>query len=93
MLETAVRKDPVFLTLGRAPRRNRVVDLSPVEMHVETERSRVRTGGPETIPAWMVNLAWDRLHTHGKLTNAELLNDLRVHRSSAVCPSWPGCRL
>ncbi len=33
----------------------------------------------------MFNLAWDRLRTHGTLSNSELLNDLRVHRSSAVC--------
>lgn len=85
MLQTAVRQDPVFLTLGPAPRRNRVVDLSPVEIHVETDRSRNRAGGAEPIPAWMFNLAWDRLRTHGRLTNVELLNDLRVHRSSAVC--------
>jgi hypothetical protein len=85
MLKTAVRQDPVFMTLGPAPRRNQVVDLSPVEIHVETERSRARAGGTEPIPAWMFNLAWDRLRTHGRLTNIELLNDLRVHRSSAVC--------
>jgi hypothetical protein len=80
-----VRRDPVFLTLGPSPRRNRVVELSPVEVHIETERSRRRTGGAEVIPAWMFNLAWERLRTHGTLTNSELLNDLRVHRSSAVC--------
>jgi hypothetical protein len=33
----------------------------------------------------MFNLAWDRLRTFKTLTNSELLNDLRVHRSSAVC--------
>ena len=52
---------------------------------METQRSRVRRGGAEEIPAWMFNLAWERLRTHGRLTNTELLNDLRVHRSSAVC--------
>ena len=61
------------------------MDLSPVEIHVETERSRARAGGAEPIPAWMFNLAWDRFRTHGRPTNIELLNDLRVHRSSAVC--------
>jgi HKD family nuclease len=85
LLRAEVRRDPVFMTLGRSPRRNRVVDLSPVEIHVETERSRARSAGAEPIPAWMFNLAWDRLRTHGTLSNVELLNDLRVHRSSAVC--------
>ncbi len=69
---------------GPSPRVNRVVELTPVEVHVETERSRSR-GGAEPIPAWMFNLAWDRLRTFKTLTNSELLNDLRVHRSSAVC--------
>lgn len=84
-LAAEVRRDPVFLTLGPSPRPNRVVELSPVELHVETSRSRERTGGAEAIPAWMFNLAWERLQTHGTLSNIELLNDLRVHRSSAVC--------
>jgi hypothetical protein len=48
-------------------------------------RSRVRAGGAEPIPAWMFNLAWDRLRTLGMLSNVVLLDDLRVHRSSAVC--------
>jgi hypothetical protein len=83
-LEAEVRRNPVFRTLGPSPRQNRVVELTPVDVHVETERSRSR-GGAEPIPAWMFNLAWDRLRTHGMLSNSELLNDLRVHRSSAVC--------
>ncbi|HZZ83935.1 MAG TPA: phospholipase D family protein [Anaeromyxobacteraceae bacterium] len=84
-LKVEVARNPVFLTLGRAPKRNVVVDLSPVELHVETERSRSRIHGAEAIPAWMFNLAWDRLRIHGSISNLELLEDLRVHRSSAVC--------
>jgi hypothetical protein len=84
-LRIAVEENPVFMTLGARPAPNRVVDLSPVAVHVETERSRERVGGAEPIPAWMFNLAWDRLRTFKTLTNSELLNDLRVHRSSAVC--------
>jgi hypothetical protein len=61
------------------------VDLTPVEVCVETERSRSLSGGSESIPAWMFNLAWDRLRSFGELTNRQLLDDLRVHRSSAVC--------
>ena len=71
--------------IGPRPAPNRVVDLSPVAVFVETARSRQRVGGAEPIPAWMLNLAWDRLRTLGTLSNTELLNDLRVHRSSAVC--------
>ena len=84
-LRIEVRRNPVFLTLGPAPKENRVVDLSPVEIHVQTARSRLRIGGAEAIPAWMFNLAWDRLRIHGSISNVELLEDLRVHRSSAVC--------
>jgi hypothetical protein len=84
-LAAEVRRDPVFMTLGPNPRPNRVIELTPVEVHVETERSRERVGGAEAIPAWMFNLAWERLRTHGTLSNSVLLNDLRVHRSSAVC--------
>lgn len=84
-LRAEVKRSPVFHTLGPSPRKNRVVELTPVEVHVETERSRERTGGAETIPAWMFNLAWARLRTHGTLSNTVLLRDLRVHRSSAVC--------
>ncbi len=83
-LKVQVRRDPVFRTLGR-DRPNRVVELTPIEVQIETERSRAKTGGAEPVPAWMFNLAWARLQTHGTLSNVELLNDLRVHRSTAVC--------
>ncbi len=33
----------------------------------------------------MLNLAWEYLRTRGELRNTVLLNELRVHRSSAVC--------
>ncbi len=84
-LRIEVGRDPVFMTLGWQPKPNRVIELTPVDAQVETERSRSRPRGAEPIPAWMFNLAWERLRTHGTLSNSELLNDLRVHRSSAVC--------
>ena len=83
-LRAEVLRDPVFRTLGR-DRANRIVELTPLEVQIETERSRERTGGAEPVPAWMFNLAWQRLQTHGSLSNIELLRDLRVHRSTAVC--------
>lgn len=46
-----VERSPLFLTLGPRPRKNRVVELTPVDVHVQTERSRKRTGGAEAIPA------------------------------------------
>ena len=78
-----MRRNPVFLTLSRG-RPNRVVEIDPVEVHVVTERSKGRTGGAEPIPAWMFNLAWDRLRSFGSLSNKELCDDMRVHRSAAV---------
>ncbi len=50
-LSAEVRRNPVFMTLGSSPRPNRVVELTSVEVHVETERSRARAGGAEPIPA------------------------------------------
>ena len=79
------RRDPAFLTLGPSPVRDLVVDVTASAVYVETERSRERKGGAEEIPAWMFNLAWDHLRTHGELSNRTLLHELRVHRSSAVC--------
>jgi HKD family nuclease len=79
------KRDPVFLTLGPRPARNVVVDVNETAVYVETDRSRERNGRAGEIPAWMFNLAWDHLRTHGDLTNRALLDELRVHRSSAVC--------
>jgi hypothetical protein len=81
----ARRLDPVFMTLGPNPRPNNVVEVTPSEIWIETERTRRERTGPQPVPAWMLNLAWEYLKTRGELTNATLLNQLRVHRSSAVC--------
>jgi hypothetical protein len=39
------------------------------------------------VPAWMIQIAWEWLTTHGTLTNRHLLADdgLNVKRSSFVC--------
>jgi hypothetical protein len=84
------------MTLGSRPARNLVVDVTESAVYVETERSRERKGGAEEIPAWMFNLAWDHLRTHGELANRTLLDELRVHRSRAVCAflaRGPGVRV
>ncbi|MBK9518948.1 MAG: hypothetical protein IPO09_16680 [Anaeromyxobacter sp.] len=79
------RRDPVFVTLGASPRPNKVVALTSAEALIETERTGLRRTGPQSVPAWMLNLAWEYLRTRGELSNATLLNQLRVHRSSSVC--------
>jgi PLD-like domain len=84
-LSTARRLDPVFMTLGPNPRPNRLVEVTPSEVWVETERTARERTGPQPVPAWMLNLAWEYLRTRGELSNATFLNQLRVHRSSAVC--------
>ena len=72
----------MFLTLrGRKP--NRVVQIEPDQLLIETERSQGR-GPPEKVPAWMFNLAFAYLQTHGELDYSKLTEELRVHRSSAV---------
>jgi len=78
------RRDPLFRTLRRGSR-DLVTDVTPGAVYVETDSTRKKGTGPRPVEAWMLNLAWDHLRTHGRLTNAELLDDLRVHRSSAVC--------
>lgn len=85
LIAEAARAEPTFYTLGSTPRPNYVAEITPAGLYVETQRSKERTGGAELIPPWMVNLAWEVLRSRGELTNLQLLNELRVHRSSAVC--------
>ena len=66
-------------------RSNHVAVLSPDAIWVETEKTRALGTGAQPVPGWMLQLAYDRLRSHGTLTNADLLNQLRVHRSSFVC--------
>jgi HKD family nuclease len=69
------------------PRPNRIVEITPGGVWIETERSRQLGRGAEEVPAWMFNIAWDYLVAHGRLTNRHLLDSdgLNVKRSSAVC--------
>jgi len=79
------KRNSLFHTLGRNPAPNVVTEVTRSEVFVETARSKGRRQRAEPVPAWMFNLAWDYLRSKGELTNAFLLNQLRVHRSSAVC--------
>ena len=85
LLVAELDRDAAFLTLGPTPRRNRVTDMTPEGLYVETDRTKAQGRPPQLVPAWMLNMAWDYLRTHGELTNSFLLNELRVHRSSFVC--------
>jgi HKD family nuclease len=95
LVQRAVEEDPVFLTLGREPKRNVVKRVEPPGLYVETGRSRATGAGPQLVPSWMVALAWDYLRSHGTLTNRYLLDVLHVHRSAFVCAllaRLPGAR-
>ena len=83
-LLVAMPEGTVVPTLaGQRP--NRVAALTADAVWVETERSARAGLGTQPVPGWMLQLAYDRLRSHGTMTNATLLNELRVHRSSFVC--------
>ena len=67
-----VREDPVFLTLGPHPRPNLVTEVTRECVYVETEPTLAARRPPAAIPAWMFDVAWERLRTHGRLTIREL---------------------
>lgn len=83
-VEAAVQPGAVIVTLGIS-RPNRVVSVAPDGILVETERSAARGTGPQLVPAWMVQTAWDHLRSAGTLTQDYLMNVLNVKRSAFVC--------
>ena len=84
MLLLAMPEGSIVPTLA-SPRPNRIAALTADAVWVETERTAARGSGPQRVPGWMLQLAYDRLRSHGTLTNTALLSDFRVHRSSFVC--------
>jgi len=64
---------------------NRIIEILPIGILIETERTKSKGKVPQLVDAWMIELAWDSLKSFGELSNTTLLNDLKVHRSSAVC--------
>jgi len=76
--------DPVFKTITHG-KPDHVVDVRRSGVLVATERTLRRRTGPQNLDAWMLNLAWDWLRSRGELANRVLEEELRVHRSSAVC--------
>lgn len=84
-LVAVAKASPTLYTLGAAPKPNYVADVTRSGMWIETERSKEKHEGPQLVPPRMLNLAWDALRARGRLSNRELLGELRVHRSSFVC--------
>jgi hypothetical protein len=87
MIAAAVAADRVFMTLGRRPRPNTVHEVTADGVWVETVESVRKGRPPQRVPAWMIQLAWDWLQAHGRLTQKHLLADdgLSVKRSAFVC--------
>lgn len=85
-LRHAIPDGSIVHTLGDG-RRNAVAEVTSQGVYVETPRSQARGAGPQLVPAWMIQLAWDYLQRHHELTNKYLLatDGLNVKRSSAVC--------
>jgi hypothetical protein len=63
-------------------RTNRVESISPAGVEISTEKSD-RGDGPQLVPGWMFNVAWDELERTGRLRAADLRKAAK--RSSAVC--------
>lgn len=82
----AVAAQPIIPTISDG-RPNWVQEVTPDGVWVETERSRQLGRPAQLVPAWMIQIAWEYLASHGTLTNRYLLADdgLNVKRSSFVC--------
>lgn len=86
LLRTHVAAGSVIQTLSNG-HPNWITAVTREGVQVETKRSRAQGTGPQLVPAWMIQSAWDYLNTHGSLTNTYLLagDGLNVKRSAAVC--------
>ena len=78
------RPGDVVTTLGLA-RPNWIISVDRNGVRVETERSKEKGSGPQLVPAWMIETAWEHLRLHGRLSQKELLGPLNVKRSAFVC--------
>jgi hypothetical protein len=80
-----------FLTLARR-QPNTIADVEEDGLVIRTNRSPQG----QRVPAWMFNIAWSWLTTHGRLANQYLCDELRVKRSAgviAVLAQLPGVRV
>lgn len=85
LLTQEVANHRLLMTLGRLPRPHIVREVTPtagVPGDGWVEATRVAS---QSVPAWMLNLAWGYLRVHGRLSSRYLLDELRAHRSSAMC--------
>lgn len=85
-IRAALAAKPIVPTISDG-RPNWVREVTPDGVWVETERSRALGRPAQLVHAWMIEIAWEYLASHGRLTNRYLLADdgLNVKRSSFVC--------
>jgi HKD family nuclease len=83
-VKSAIPLGSEILTISHS-QPNKVVDINPAGILVQTKRSDAKKTGPQLIDAWMLQLAWDYIKSNGQLSNTMLCNELHVHRSAAVC--------
>jgi len=85
-IRAAVTDNAEILTLAER-RPNYIADVTPDGVWVETRRSRAAAHPPQLVEAWMIQIAWEWLTSHGSLTNRLLVSSdgLNVKRSSFVC--------
>lgn len=86
MLQELHATSPLITTIANG-RPNRIVGVGHDGVWIETEASQSKDSGPQLVPAWMIQVAWEHLRTEGSLENTYLLatDGLNVKRSSAVC--------
>ncbi len=83
-IKSAIPLGSEILTISHS-QPNKVVDINPAGILVQTKRSDSKKTGPQLIDAWMLQLAWDYIKSNGQLSNTMLCNELHVHRSAGVC--------
>jgi hypothetical protein len=75
-----------FTTIAK-DKPNHVTEVTTTGLYVVTDASAAKSAPAQFVPAWMIEIAWDYLRAHGRLTNRFLLDadGLNVKRSSFVC--------
>lgn len=76
----------LFTTVAK-DKPNHVTEVTTTGLYVATDASAAKSMPAQFVPAWMIEVAWDYLRSHGRLTNRFLLDTdgLNVKRSSFVC--------
>jgi hypothetical protein len=85
-ITAALAEDRVVRTLADG-NPNWVREITADGVWVETEKSRKQGRPAQLVEAWMIQIAWEWLRAHGRLTARFLVatDGLNVKRSSFVC--------